>query len=68
MLKLSNFQYQQTIQAQAAEVLTSKSSIISGTSEKEALIKGFITVTPFKGKGFEIDLPKILRSLKRRFR
>jgi hypothetical protein len=68
MLQLSNFQYQQIIQAQAAEVFPSKSSIISGTSEKEDLIKGFITVTPFKGKGFEIDLPNILRSLKRQFR
>jgi hypothetical protein len=67
-LELSNFQYRQMMLVQTPEALPSKSGSISGTSEKEDLIKGLITVTPLKGKGFEIDLPNLLRSLKRRLR
>jgi hypothetical protein len=67
-LELSNFQYRQMMLAQTPEALPSNPKSISETSEKEDLIKGFITVTPLKGKGFEINLPNILRSLKRRLR
>jgi hypothetical protein len=35
-------------------------------SEREPLISDVVSVTKYEGEGFEIDLPKILRRLKRR--
>jgi hypothetical protein len=66
-LQLSNFQYRQMMLVQAPEALPSIPKTINGTSEREELIEGVIAVTSLKIKGFEINLPNILRSIKRRF-
>jgi hypothetical protein len=67
-LQLANFQYRQMMLIQAPEALSSIPKTVKGTSEREELLGGIIAVTPLKVKGFEINLPKILRLLKRRFR
>ena len=50
-LKLSNYQYRQLLK--------------SGTKEEEKLIEGIVTLKEYNGKGFSINLPEILRRLKR---
>jgi len=67
-LKISNYQYRQLIAA-SAEV--NQISLLPGKGqvpalEEETLLDGIITVTPYEGKGFKVNLPAILRSLKRR--
>jgi len=68
MLQLTNFQYRQMMLVQSPTALSSLPNSLGGTPEREDLIEGIIAVTPLKGKGFEINLPKILRLLKRRLR
>src|SRR6185312_253217 len=58
MLSLSNYQYQQ---------LTLKNNEPTKTQQEEDIIKGIVSVKHYEGKGFSINLPEILRSLKRRF-
>ena len=58
-LKLSNYQYKQ---------LVNDGQSGKGLSEEETLIKGVLSVTKVEGKGFVINLPEILRRLKRRFK
>jgi hypothetical protein len=38
------------------------------TEDKEMLMDGLIAITKYKGKGFEIDLPDLIRRLKQLFR
>ncbi len=67
-LQLANFQYRQMMLVQAPTSIPSAPTSVSETSEREELIKGLVAVTPLKVKGVEINLPNILRLLKRRFR
>lgn len=39
----------------------------SNHAEDEKLLSGMLTITKFKGKGYEIDLPEMYRRLKERF-
>jgi hypothetical protein len=36
--------------------------------DKEELIKDTLSLIPYQGKGFEVNLPEIFRRLKRLFR
>jgi len=66
-LELSNFTYQQLIatQQQAATIPL----LPPGTSgaDVESLVPGVIEVTKYEGKGFTVNLPELLRRLKRKF-
>jgi hypothetical protein len=66
-LQLSNFTYQQLLatQQQAATLPL----LPPGTSEAdvEPLVPGVIEVTKYEGKGFTVNLPELLRRLKRSF-
>lgn len=56
MLQLSNYQYKQHLEIHADKEL-----------EKEDVIKGIVAVKKYEGKGFSINLPEILRRLRRKF-
>jgi len=58
-LRLSNYQYKQ---------LVNDGQIDKSLSKEEDLIKGVLSVTKLEGKGFVINLPEILRKLKRRYK
>jgi hypothetical protein len=58
MLRLSNYQYQQ---------LTLKDSQAENAKKEEDIIKGIVSVKHYEGKGFSVNLPEILRRLKRKF-
>lgn len=66
-LQLSNFTYQQLLanQQQVATIPL----LPAGTSDADAepLVPGVIHVTKYEGKGFTVNLPELLRRLKRRF-
>ena len=55
-LQLSNFQLKERV-----EILNKEKS------KKEDIIPGVVAVKEYDGKGFSIDIPNIVRSLKRRF-
>lgn len=62
-LKLANFQLEQL-------KLTADTQARHGSPEwpdREPVIGEFVSVTKYEGKGFEIDLPKLFRQLKRKF-
>jgi hypothetical protein len=63
-LQLSNFTYQLLATQQQAATLT---LLPPGTSDAEPLVPGVIEVTKYEGKGFTVNLPELLRRLKRRF-
>ncbi|HEY0020405.1 MAG TPA: hypothetical protein VGC13_29170 [Longimicrobium sp.] len=66
-LQLSNFAYQQLLAThQQASTL---SLLPPGTSaaDVEPLVPGVIEVTRYEGKGFTVNLPELLRRLKRGF-
>ncbi|QRQ99492.1 hypothetical protein [Dyadobacter sandarakinus] len=58
-LKLSNYQYENMIKARPA---------IENVKEggEEEVIKGVLSVTKYEGQGFSINLPEILRIMKRK--
>jgi hypothetical protein len=66
-LQLSNFTYQQMLatEQQAASIPLLPAS--TAKSDAEPLVPGIITVIPYEGKGFTVNLPELLRRLKRRF-
>src|SRR5271157_5133065 len=65
-LQLSNFQYRQLLLTQD-KATGEHPSIKESSTDQESVLGGLISVTPWEGKGFVLDLPRILRSLKRRF-
>ncbi|RBL92377.1 hypothetical protein [Chitinophaga flava] len=58
-LQLCNYQYKQLLDGHA---MTPK------TAEEEDLIEGVLTVTKYKGDAFTINLPEILRKIKRKLK
>lgn len=66
-LQLSNFTYQQLLANQ--EQIATIRLLPPGNAEAdvEPLVPGVIDVTKYEGKGFTVDLPEILRRLKRKF-
>jgi hypothetical protein len=53
-LKLSNYQYEQLLEKGKKK-----------NEEKEDIIKDIVAVKQYEGKGFAINLPEILRKIKR---
>lgn len=64
-LQLSNFQYRQLLLTQD-KTTGEHPSIKESSTDQESVLGGFISVKRYEGKGFVLDLPRILRSLKRR--
>lgn len=58
-LQLTNFQ-----QRQLLEVSKLKEDV---QSQNESVMDGIVQITPYEGKGFIVDLPKLIRRLKRSF-
>lgn|GEM_PF-5350662 len=49
------------------ELSSKVSALEQKQQDKFPAVDGLLSVTPYKGKGFEINLPELLRRLKRRF-
>jgi hypothetical protein len=64
-LQLSNFQYRQLLLIQD-KATGEYPSIKESSTDQESVLGGFIKVKPYESKGIVLDLPRILRSLKRR--
>ncbi len=66
VLKLSNYRYRQLLadadQAKQIDIGTVQES---PSSEDEPILEGIVEITEYEGKGFTINLPEILRKLKR---
>ncbi len=65
-LQLSNFQYRSLLLTQD-KATGEHPSIKESSADQESVLDGFISVKRYEGKGFVVDVPRILRSLKRRF-
>ena len=64
MLELSNYQYRQLlVNSQSIEAAESKNP-----EENEIILNGAVSITPYEGPGFQLNLPHLLRKLKRRFK
>src|SRR5271157_802872 len=61
-----NFQYRQLLLIQD-KATGEHPSIKESSADQESVLDGFISVKPYESKGFVLDLPRILRILKRRF-
>jgi hypothetical protein len=66
-LQLSNFTYQQMLANE--QQIASIPLLPAGTKKADAepLVPGIIVVTEYEGKGFTVNLPELLRRLKRKF-
>lgn len=67
-LQLSTFTYQQLLATQHQAATLALPPPNAFDADAEPLVAGVIDVTKFKGKGFTVDLPEILRRLKRRLK
>ena len=65
-LQLSNFQYRSLLLTRD-KATDEHPTIKESSTDQESVLGGFILVKRYEGKGFDLDLPRILRSLKRRF-
>ncbi len=65
-LQLSNFQYRQLLLIQD-KATGEHPPIKESSTDQESVLGGCIKVKPYESKGFVLDLPWIVRSLKRRF-
>ena len=65
-LQLSIFQYRQLLLTRD-KATGEHPSIKESSADQESVLGGFISVKRYEGKGFVLDLPRLLRSLKRRF-
>jgi hypothetical protein len=64
VLELSNFQYRQLVSnSRSIEIAESKSP-----EDSEMILHGMVSITPYEGWGFKINLPQILRLLKRKLK
>ncbi len=63
-LELSNFQLRQMTSSESGSVLLLKGA--TTRDEAEPLINGLVDVLPIEGKGLRINLPELLRRLKRK--
>jgi hypothetical protein len=66
-LQLSNFTYQQLLASQQQVATIPLLPIGTSGADVESLVPGVIEVTKYEGKGFTVNLPELLRRLKRRF-
>jgi hypothetical protein len=66
-LQLSNFTYQQLLATQQQVATIPMLPPSTSESDTEPLVPGVIEVTKYEGTGFTINLPEMLRRLKRRF-
>jgi hypothetical protein len=57
-LQLSNFEYKNLLEAEKSE---------NKGKDEEEIIKGVVSVNKYEGKGFSINIPEIVRRLKRKF-
>lgn len=65
-IKLSNYRYRQLLaDANQAKQIDIGSVQDHSSSEDEPILEGIVEVTEYEGKGFTINLPEILRKLKR---
>lgn len=65
-MQISLFQRQQLIQSSTSEIKVLESSKPTQLQDSEPLLGEMVKVVPIKSRGFEIDLPGILRKLKRK--
>ena len=65
-MQLAMFQHNQLIQPGAAEITRLEQSTPAARPDSEPLFGNSVKVTPLKLKGIEVDLPNMLRALKRR--
>ena len=63
-LQLSNFQYRQLLLTRD-KVTGEHPSIKESSTDQESVLGGLISVKRYEGKGFVVDVPRILRMLKR---
>lgn len=66
-LQLSNFTYQQLLATQQQAATLPLLPPGSSGADAEPLVPGVIEVTKYEGKGFTVNLPELLRRLKRSF-
>jgi hypothetical protein len=70
-LQLSNYQYRQMLLETAESPRTPECVPLiesaPGEAEREEFLGGTVAVTPYKAKGVEINLPRIIQALRRRF-
>jgi len=59
-LQLINFQQKQMLDV-------ARPNDESAQSQNESVMDGIVQITPYEGKGFIVDLPKLIRRLKRSF-
>jgi hypothetical protein len=58
---------QATIEAQSVTILTQRALLDrdgKAPEEREELLDGTVALTRYKGKGFEVNLPKLFRELR----
>lgn len=68
-LELSNYRYRQLLaDADQAKQIDISSVQENPSSGDEPILEGIVEVTEYEGKGFTINLPEILRKLKRAWR
>jgi hypothetical protein len=66
-LQLSNFTYQQLLATQQQAATLPLLPASTSGADAEPLVPGVIEVTKYEGKGFTVNLPELLRRLKRSF-
>jgi hypothetical protein len=64
-MSLSTYRYRQLLMSTDRQ--RSVAAADESPKQREPLIEGVVTVTKYEGKGFEIELPQLLRRLKRVF-
>jgi hypothetical protein len=67
-LELTNFKYREMLRTKGAYAETNVPSAGDKSSDGEPLIGDLVSVTKFRIKGIEVNLPELLRKLKRMWR